>query len=131
MIEKYIQGREFTVSVVENNYSEAIEVTEIISKNLFFDYNSKYIKGQSQHILPANLPQNIYLKFLENAKVVHDVIGCKGISRSDFIFDEQNIYFLEINSQPGLTSISLVPEQFNYKNISYDSLIQRIIEAAL
>ena len=132
MIEKYIRGRELTVTVLESEgVSKAIEVTEIISKNLFFDYKAKYTKGLSKHILPANLPKKIYQQCLYFAKIVHDRLGCKGISRSDFLYDEKKVYFLEINNQPGLTSISLAPEQLNHKNISYDLLIQKIIEASL
>ena len=132
MIEKYIRGREITVAVLENKgISEAIEVTEIISSNYFFDYSAKYSKGLSHHIIPANLPKEIYQQCLFYAKTVHDKLGCRGISRSDFLYDEKKIYFLEINSQPGLTSISLVPEQLSYRNVSFDLLIKRIIEASL
>ena len=132
MIEKNIQGRELTVGVFENkNISESMEVTEIISKNSFYDYDAKYTKGLSKHIIPAKLPKNIYEKCLHYAKTVHDKLGCRGLSRSDFIYDEENIYFLEINSQPGLTSTSLVPEQLKYKNMNFDILIKKIIEASL
>jgi len=132
MIEKNIQGRELTVGVFENNnISESMEVTEIISKNSFYDYDAKYIKGLSKHIIPAKLPKNIYEKCLYYAKRVHDKLGCRGLSRSDFIYDEENIYFLEINSQPGLTLTSLVPEQLRYKNMNFDFLIKKIIEASL
>jgi len=132
MLEKYIKGRELTVTVFENEKnSKAIEVTEIVTSNLFFDYKAKYTKGFSKHILPANLPLNIYDQCLYYAKTVHDKLGCRAISRSDFIYDEKNIYFLEINSQPGLTPISLVPEQLKHKNINFDLLIKKIIEASL
>jgi len=132
MIEKYIKGRELTVTVFENNgNSQPIEVTEIISKNLFFDYKAKYTRGLSQHILPANLPKKIYHQCLSYAKIVHDILGCKGITRSDFIYDEKKIYFLEINTQPGLTPVSLVPEQLSYKNINFDLLVKKIIDISL
>ncbi len=132
MIEPYIEGRELTVSVFdENNVSKAIDVTEIITKNIFFDYEAKYSKGFSKHILPAQLPNHIYNLCLKNSKEVHDIIGCKGISRSDFIYDEINdqIYFLEINTQPGLTPISLVPEQLIYNKINFDTLIFNLINS--
>ena len=132
LIEKYIDGRELTVAVVDKeNISEAVEVTEIISSNYFYDYQSKYSKGFSRHILPAKLPINIYNYCLECAKIVHDTLKCKSLSRSDFLYDNKNIYFLEINTQPGLTSISLVPEQLKHKNISFDNLIQNIINSSL
>ena len=132
MIEKYIRGRELTVAVYENKETtQAVEVTEIFSSQPFFDYKAKYTKGFSKHILPAKLPKNIYKQCLSFAKIVHDKLRCRGISRSDFIYDQKKIYFLEINSQPGLTSISLVPEQLSYKNIHFDTLIRRIIESSL
>ena len=132
LIEKYIEGRELTVAVVnKENISEAVEVTEIISNNYFYDYQSKYSKGFSKHILPAKLPITIYNNCLEYAKVAHDTLKCRSLSRSDFLYDNTNIYFLEINTQPGLTSVSLVPEQLKYKNISLDNLIQNIINSSL
>ena len=75
--------------------------------------------------------EKIYKQCLFFAKIVHDELGCKGISRSDFLFDEKNIYFLEINTQPGLTPISLVPEQLSHNNIDFDTLIKKIIESSL
>ena len=132
MIENYIRGRELTVTVYEDvKTTKAIEVTEIFSKHSFFDYKAKYTKGLSKHILPAKLPKKMYKQCLSFAKTVHDILRCKGISRSDFIYDEKNIYFLEINSQPGLTPLSLVPEQMSHKNIDFDTLIRRIIESSL
>jgi len=132
LIEKYIDGRDLTVAVVDKeNISEAVEVTEIISSNYFYDYQSKYSKGFSRHILPAKLPINIYNYCLECAKIVHDTLKCKSLSRSDFLYDNKNIYFLEINTQPGLTSFSLVPEQLKHKNISFDNFIQNIINSSL
>ena len=132
LIEKYIKGRELTVSVIErNNNSEPVEVTEIISNNDFFDYQSKYTPGFSKHILPAKIPKHIYENCKMSAKIVHEKINCKGISRSDFIYDNDQIYFLEINTQPGLTSISLVPEQLKYQKISFDEFIFNIINSLL
>ena len=131
MIEKYIGGRELTVGVIENeNVSTAMGVTEIISENKFYDYDAKYIKGLSKHILPANIPIKINERCLEFAKIAHDKVGCKGLSRSDFIYDQNNIFFLEINTQPGLTLTSLIPEQLIYKNINFNILIKNIIEAS-
>ena len=133
MLEPFIEGRELTVAVVdENRKSNAIEVTEIISDNISFDYEAKYSKGFSKHILPANIPEQIYQQCLDNAKIVHDTLGCRGVSRSDFLYDETNkkIYFLEINTQPGLTIVSLVPEQLNYNNIDFTMLIDRLLKAS-
>ena len=120
------------MSVIEkNNQSIPIEVTEIIPNNDFFDYRSKYIAGSAQHILPAKIPMNIYENCKKFAKDAHDKVHCKGISRSDFIYDNKELYFLEINSQPGLTSISLVPEQLKYQNFTFDDLILNIINCTL
>jgi len=134
IIEPYINGRELTVAVnEEKGMSKSIEVTEIISKNIFFDYEAKYSKGFSQHILPALIPNKIYYECLSNAKIVHDILGCRGLSRSDFLYDEEKdqLYFLEINTQPGLTPLSLVPEQLNYNKINFTSLIDNLINTSL
>lgn len=132
IVQKYIKGRELTVAVLENNLkSKPIEVTEIISKSDFFDYQSKYTKGFSKHILPAKIPKNIYEDCKSYAKLVHDKIKCRGVSRSDFIYDNKKIYFLEINTQPGLTKISLVPEQLKYQNYSFDNLVNNLINCVL
>jgi D-alanine-D-alanine ligase len=132
IIEEFISGRELTVSVLEkNNISVPIEVTEIIPCNNYFDYESKYSPGYAKHIIPANIPDDIYSLCKDQAKNIHDKIGCKAISRSDFIYGNAKIYFLEINSQPGLTPISLVPEQLQYQNFSFDDLILNIIKCSL
>ena len=131
MMEVFINGRELTVGVIEENgISKSIEVTEIITKNNFFDYKAKYSKGLSQHILPAKIDKEIYNECLRLAKIVHDKLECKGLSRSDFIYDSDKdiLFFLEINTQPGLTPISLVPEQLNFNKINFDSLIKKLID---
>ena len=134
MIEPYINGRELTVGVIEEEgNSKPIEVTEIISKNNFYDYEAKYTKGISKHVLPAVVPSKIYNNCLSNAKIIHDILGCKGVSRSDFLFDEKNneLFFLEINTQPGLTPLSLVPEQLNFNNINFTLFIDKLINSSL
>ena len=129
IVEKYLRGRELTVAVIEKDgLSIPVEVTEIVSGNdKYFDYNSKYILGASKHYLPANIEKKLYEKCKNFAKIVHDKINCRGISRSDFILVNKEIFFLEINTQPGLTPISLVPEQLKYKKISFDDLILSIL----
>jgi len=132
MIEKYIEGRELTVAVIEKNkQSVPVEVTEIIPNNNFFDYESKYTPGISTKILPAKIPEDIYNNCKNFAKIVHDKINCKGISRSDFIYHADKLYFLEINTQPGLTPISLVPQQLKHHNMFFDELILNIINCSL
>ena len=131
LIEKYINGRELTVSVLQKkNTSHSINVTEILSNNKFFDYESKYTPGFSKHVIPADIPSEIYKTCMNHAKLIHDKINCKGVSRSDFLFHKNKIYFLEINSQPGLTAVSLVPEQLSKKDISFDDLILHLIKSA-
>ena len=134
MIEPYVKGRELTVGVIEENgIAKPVEVTEIISNNNFYDYEAKYTKGASKHILPALVPSNIFKDCLYGARIVHTILGCQGISRSDFLYDEQNneLFFLEINTQPGLTPLSLVPEQLNYKNINFTIFIDNLINSSL
>ena len=131
IVEEFIDGKELTVSVLKiKNKPQPLDVTEILSKNIFFDYKSKYTKGFSKHILPAKIPKNIYNKCLKFALLAHKNLGCNSISRSDFIFDQKNkkLFFLETNTQPGLTPISLVPEQANFKNISFENLVFKLLE---
>ncbi len=131
IIEKYINGKELTVSVLEiYNKLQSLEVTEILSKNKFFDYKAKYSKGYAKHILPANIPLNIYKKCLSFALRAHKILKCNVISRTDFIYEKKSkkIFYLETNSQPGLTAISLVPEQARFKNISFEEIILQLIK---
>jgi D-alanine-D-alanine ligase len=129
LIEKYLDGRELTVSVYQKkNISIPLEVTEVISHNKkFFDFQSKYTPGFSKHILPANLNKNIYNKCKDYAKFIHDKLQCSGVSRTDFILVGEKIFFLEINTQPGLTPLSLVPEQLAYQDISFDEFILNML----
>lgn len=132
IFEEFIEGRELTVAVIEEKgISTPLEVTEIISQNEFFDYDSKYTPGYSKHILPAQIPKQVYEKCKLYSKMLHDKIKCKSISRSDFIYSNDRIYFIEINTQPGLTPISLVPEQLKYQNMSFDMMILAIIKSIL
>ena len=131
IVEKYIDGKELTVSVLEiYNKLQSLEVTEILSKNKFFDYKAKYSKGYAKHILPANIPSNIYKRCLSIALRAHKILKCNVISRTDFIYEKKSkkIFYLETNSQPGLTAISLVPEQARFKNISFEGIILQLIK---
>ncbi len=131
LVEEFISGKELTVSTI--NFSKkinALAVTEIKSKNSFFDYQAKYSSGYSKHILPANLSKKIYEQCLKIAIKTHKLMGCNSIARTDFIYNQKKnkIYFLEINTQPGLTPISLLPEQAKYKKISFDKIILGILK---
>ncbi|MEM6603101.1 MAG: D-alanine--D-alanine ligase [Pseudomonadota bacterium] len=130
MLEKYIPGRELTVSVLNG---KAMAVTEITSGNSFYDYEAKYSTGGSQHIIPADLPRDIYNKLMDYAEKAHEILGCRGVTRTDFRYDESDscgIIILEINTQPGMTPTSLVPEQAAYIGLSYDELVQTLTEDA-
>ena len=132
LLEKYIKGRELTVAVVEKNKkSVSVEVTEIISNMEFFNYKAKYLPNIATHILPAKIPIEAYEMCKRYAKIAHDTINCRGLSRSDFIYYNDKIYFIEINTQPGLTSLSLVPEQLKFKKTSFDQMIKNLIKCSL
>ena len=131
LIEEYISGKELTVSTIKlDKKIHALAVTEIKSKNNFFDYKAKYSKGYAKHILPAKLNKINYAKCLKFATKAHKLLGCNSLARTDFIFDtkKNKIYFLETNTQPGLTPISLLPEQANYKGLSFSEIIFILIK---
>ena len=130
MVEPLVGNRELTVTILNN---KPLVVTEIISKkNCFYDYNSKYSSNGSLHILPAKLPKTIYNKVTKWAKLAHEILGCSGISRSDFRFNDinNNLYMLEINTQPGMTKTSLSPEQAEYCGITLTELVDKLISKA-
>ena len=131
MAEPFIAGRELTVAVLDN---EALAVTELQAKTGFYDYDAKYTDGLTTHICPANLPDDVTQAALDMALKAHHVLGCRGASRSDFRFDDaqglEGLFLLEVNTQPGMTPLSLVPEQAKYRGIGYDELVGRILEAA-
>ena len=131
LIEEYISGRELTVSTIKlDKKIHALAVTEIKSKNNFFDYKAKYSKGYAKHILPAKLNKINYAKCLKFAAKAHKLLGCNSLARTDFIFDtkKNKILFLETNTQPGLTPISLLPEQANYKGLTFSEIIFILIK---
>ena len=131
LIEEYISGKELTVSTIKSDKKiHALAVTEIKSKNNFFDYKAKYSKGYAKHILPAKLNKINYAKCLKFAIKAHKLLGCNSLARTDFIFDtkKNKIFFLETNTQPGLTPISLLPEQAKYKGLSFSEIIFILIK---
>ena len=131
LIEEYISGKELTVSTVKlGKKIQALAVTEIKLKNNFFDYKAKYSKGYARHILPAKLTRINYSKCLNFAIKAHKILGCNSIARTDFIFNtkKNKIFFLETNTQPGLTPVSLLPEQANYKGLSFSEIIFILIK---
>ncbi|WP_205479093.1 D-alanine--D-alanine ligase [Sphingomonas arenae] len=132
LAEPFIAGHELTVAVLGD---EALCVTELKPKVGFYDFDSKYTDGLTEHICPAQIPDDIAQAMLDMAATAHRVLGCKGASRSDFRWDDrqgvEGIYLLEVNTQPGMTPLSLVPEQARQKGISYGELVERIIAEAL
>ncbi len=132
LAEPFIKGRELTVAVFGG---KALAVTELVTKTGFYDFDAKYTDGLTTHICPAKIPLDIAKNMLEMALKAHQTLGCKGASRSDFRWDdslgESGIYLLEVNTQPGMTPLSLVPEQAKYIGISYDDLVEAIVKEAL
>ena len=130
LVEKYIKGREVTVPVF---FGRALPIIEIIPKTAFYDYTAKYVKGMSEHIMPAKLEKKLYKKIEELAVAVHDALSLKDYSRIDFIIDEKTgkPYILEANSLPGLTGTSLLPEAARYAGISFEEMILSMLSGAV
>ena len=127
MVEKYIEGREFTVAVIGDR---ALAVTEITTDRGFYDYDAKYVDGGSTHLIPADIDQGLYDEIMRLALLAHQSLGCRGVSRADFRYDGKEIYILEVNTQPGLTPTSLIPEQAAHVNISFNELITWMVDNA-
>ena len=130
LVEKYISGRELTVSILKNESTfQPLGVTEIVSLNKSYDYQAKYTKGFSKHFIPARITKQNYMKCLRLALKIHKIFKCNTLSRIDFILNakENKIYFLEINSQPGMTKLSLLPEQANFNKIKFENIVMKLI----
>ena len=124
MIEQYVPGQEIQVAVMGSKPLGAIELRP---KRKFYDYKAKYSKSaKTQHIMPAPISKKKYIEVLKIAKKAHKKIGCRGITRSDFKFYKNKFYLLEINTQPGMTALSLVPEIARFKKISFENLVEWI-----
>jgi D-alanine-D-alanine ligase len=132
LAEPFIRGRELTVAVLGD---DALAVTELQPKSGFYDYDAKYTDGMTRHVCPAAIPAEIEKAAMATALKAHVLLGCRGCSRADFRWDDERgqegLYLLEINTQPGMTPLSLVPEQAKYRGMSYAELVQRIVEEAL
>jgi D-alanine-D-alanine ligase len=125
ILEEYIGGQEIQVAVINGVPLGAIE---LIPKRLFYDYKAKYTKkAKTEHVMPANLTVKKYKEVLKIAKKAHLALNCRGVTRSDFKFYKNNFYILEINTQPGMTGLSLVPEIAKFKGISFDNLVEKIL----
>lgn len=135
MVEKYIPGRELTCAVLGPPGGErALEVIEIVPEGQrFYDYDAKYAEGGSKHVLPARLKPFVYQIVRSLALQAHRVIGCRGVSRSDFRYDEEaddHVVWLEVNTQPGMTPTSLVPELAAHDGMTFNELLRWIVEDA-
>jgi D-alanine-D-alanine ligase len=129
MIESFMQGREVACGVVKTrNKKIVLPVTEIISKNEFFDYEAKYIAGNSQEVTPAGLPQEITEEVQRLSSLIADLLGCRGIVRVDFIIVSGKPWFLEINTVPGMTQASLIPQQARAASIPAQELYSMVVE---
>ncbi|HKR16961.1 D-alanine--D-alanine ligase [Rhizorhapis sp.] len=132
LAEPYIRGRELTCAVLAD---QALLVTELRPKSGFYDFDAKYTDGMTDHICPAAVPDDITEACKALALQAHRILGCKGTSRSDFRWDDERgvegLFLLEVNTQPGMTPLSLVPEQAAKLGIDYAELVERIVEEAL
>ncbi|MEQ8247877.1 MAG: D-alanine--D-alanine ligase [Alphaproteobacteria bacterium] len=128
LVENYVPGREVTVAVLGDR---ALGVTEIRSTHRFFDYGAKYEKGEAVHLLPAPLPKNTYDEALDTALSAHVSLGCRGLSRADFRYNDTvgdgALYLMEVNTQPGLTPVSLAPEIAAHAGIDFGDLVEWLV----
>ncbi len=134
--EPYIRGRELTTAVLAGpEGARALGVTELVPSSGFYDFDAKYTDGLTEHVFPARIPPQIERLCLEHALRAHELLGCRGTSRSDFRWDdeqgEEGLFLLETNTQPGMTPLSLVPEQARHRGIDYAELVELIVEDGL
>ena len=130
IVEKYIPGKELTCAVMGE---EALGVIEIVAATRFYDYEAKYAPGGSKHLLPAPVSSIVYQEVRKLSLAAHRALGCRGVSRADFRYDESvegGLVCLEVNTQPGMTETSLVPELAAHAGISFDDLVRWMVEDA-
>ena len=132
LVEQYIDGRELTVAVIGDR---ALGVTELRPNVGFYDYEAKYTDGKTEHLCPAPIPDEVTELAMEYAVLAHQALGCRGVSRSDFRYDDTEsspglLYMLEVNTQPGMTPLSLVPEQAAHAGMSMSDLVAWMVENA-
>jgi D-alanine-D-alanine ligase len=132
LVERYIAGRELTVAVMGDR---PLAVTELRPKMGFYDYEAKYTDGKTDHLVPAPLHEAVAREAMRLAGLAHETLGCRGVSRSDFRYDDSasgttGLYLLEVNTQPGMTPLSLVPEQARHVGIEFPQLVAWMVENA-
>jgi D-alanine-D-alanine ligase len=139
LVERFVPGRELTCAVMGERGADGalkarpLGVIEIIANaGAFYDYDSKYAPGGSTHVLPAEIKPNIYQKIQQQAALAHDALGCRGVSRSDFRYDDETdtLIWMEVNTQPGMTETSLVPELAAHAGLSFGELVRWMVEDA-
>lgn len=132
VVERYAKGREFTAAVLGTSDPHPLPLVEIEASNEFYDFESKYATGGSVHTCPANIPEDVSVKIQGYAALAHNALGCRGVSRTDFILDEEgNAWALETNTIPGMTSTSLLPDAARAAGISYPELCTLLVKYAL
>jgi D-alanine-D-alanine ligase len=131
MVERFVPGRELTVAVMGDR---ALTVTDIVAASGWYDYHAKYAEGGSRHVVPAEVPGEVFDACMAHALTAHRALGCRGLSRTDFRWDEARglagLVLLETNTQPGMTPTSLAPEQAAHCGISFDELCDWLVEDA-
>jgi D-alanine-D-alanine ligase len=132
LVEPYIPGRELTVAVLGDR---ALGVTELRPHRGFYDYEAKYTEGKTVHLCPAPIPDSVSRQAMENAVMAHKALGCRGVTRSDFRYDDTQrspgeLFLLEVNTQPGMTPLSLVPEQASHAGLPFEDLVSWLVENA-
>jgi len=132
LVEPYIPGRELTVAVLGD---QALGVTELRPHQGFYDYEAKYTDGKTEHLCPAPVPDSVAQEAMQSAVMAHKSLGCRGATRSDFRYDDTqrnpgDLFLLELNTQPGMTPLSLVPEQAAYAGMPFEDLVSWLVENA-
>ncbi len=132
LVEEYIPGRELSVAVLNDKF---LGTVEIVPQTGFYDFKHKYTDGQTKHLVPAPIPKKQEALVARYAEQIHQALGCRGVSRSDFRYDDTNpkkprLVFLEINTNPGMTPLSLVPDIAKSKKMSYDTLVESLVKGA-
>jgi D-alanine-D-alanine ligase len=132
LAEEFIPGRELSVAVLDG---EALGVLELRPKQGFYDYDAKYTEGLTEHFMPAPIHEGVYAQAMEMSAKAHTALGCRGVSRADLRYDDSNgepgrLVMLEVNTQPGMTPLSIVPEIAAHKGISFEDLVERILNTA-
>jgi len=131
LVEEMLRGTELTVAVIGNDDPMPLPVIEIVTKRTFFDYVAKYDAGESEEIVPARIPNDIAQRAQDAALVAHTALGCRGLSRTDFVWTGERLVVLEVNTIPGMTANSLLPKAAKAAGISFDELVTKLVDWAL